>query len=99
MCVGQRVCVTSLRVCVLRSWRGNNILCVTDRSEIHTHADHTHADSQLDTPPQLMLSHINEDECGEAEPERDTIRSAVRIKQSTVINYQVKCRENGAVIG
>ncbi|KAM4714208.1 CST complex subunit CTC1 isoform 3-T3 [Anableps anableps] len=44
VCVGLRVCVTALRVCVLRGWRGNNVLCVTDRSQIHTGytQHHTH---------------------------------------------------------
>ncbi|XP_047241291.1 CST complex subunit CTC1 isoform X4 [Girardinichthys multiradiatus] len=41
VCVGHRVCVTALRVCVLRGWRGNNVLCVTDRSQIHTGYTHT----------------------------------------------------------
>ncbi|XP_023117926.1 CST complex subunit CTC1 isoform X1 [Amphiprion ocellaris] len=42
--VGQSVCVTALRVCVLRGWRGNNILCVTERSELHTDYTPTHTD-------------------------------------------------------
>ncbi|XP_038587513.1 CST complex subunit CTC1 isoform X2 [Micropterus salmoides] len=86
VCVGQSVCVTALRVCVLRGWRGNNILCVTDQSEIHT--NYTHADSQPDTPPPLMTSHDEDDRCEEAEPERD-VQSAVRMKHSRVISYQL----------
>uniref|UniRef100_A0A3Q3EZY6 CST complex subunit CTC1 n=1 Tax=Kryptolebias marmoratus TaxID=37003 RepID=A0A3Q3EZY6_KRYMA len=35
VCVGQSVCVTALRVCVLRGWRGNNILCVTEQEQTH----------------------------------------------------------------
>nr|XP_046236447.1 CST complex subunit CTC1 isoform X2 [Scatophagus argus] len=93
VCVGQSVCVTALRVCVLRGWRGNNILCVTEQSEIqtnntHTPADHTHADSQLDTPLPLMTSHVYDDDCVEAEPERETVQSVMRIKKSRVISYQ-----------
>ncbi|XP_029932197.1 CST complex subunit CTC1 isoform X2 [Myripristis murdjan] len=43
VCVGQSVCVTALRVCVLHGWRGNSVLCVTDRSTLHTHTqEHTH---------------------------------------------------------
>ncbi|XP_044197449.1 CST complex subunit CTC1 [Thunnus albacares] len=83
--VGQRVCVTALRVCVLRGWRGNNILCVSDRSEIHAHTqERTH--TPADTPPPVMMSHTDEKE--EAEPERDTVQSAVRMKESRVISYQ-----------
>ncbi|RVE60932.1 hypothetical protein OJAV_G00185670 [Oryzias javanicus] len=47
--VGRSVCVTALRVCVLRGWRGNNILCVTERSQLQT-----------DTP--LLMSHDCEEE-------------------------------------
>lgn len=104
MCVGQSVCVTALRVCVLRGWRGNNILCVTDRSEIntddtHTPADKAYADPQSDTPLGTMTSHSDVDSCVEADAEREvnqsltlTSQSAVRVKQSRVINYQVKCK-------
>ncbi|XP_062301241.1 CST complex subunit CTC1 [Scomber scombrus] len=85
VCVGQRVCVTALRVCVLRGWRGNNILCVSERSEIHTHTqEHTH--TPADTPPTVMMSHSEEKE--EAEPETDSVQSAVRMKESRVISYQ-----------
>ncbi|XP_070786024.1 CST complex subunit CTC1 [Enoplosus armatus] len=92
VCVGLNVCVTALRVCVLRGWRGNNILCVTDQSEIHpnyTHTlEHTHTDSQLDTPPPLMMSHIDSDDCEEVQPERDVVHSAVPMKLSRIISYQ-----------
>ncbi|KAI3375949.1 hypothetical protein L3Q82_016362 [Scortum barcoo] len=92
VCVGQSVCVTALRVCVLRGWRGNNILCVTEQSEIHTdytHTEtHTHTDSQSDTPPSLKASHVDDDDCEEAESESDVIQSSVRIKYSRVISYQ-----------
>ncbi|KAM9335138.1 CST complex subunit CTC1 [Symphorus nematophorus] len=94
VCVGQSVCVTALRVCVLRGWRGNNILCVTDQSEIHTNYTHTpvddtHSDSQLDTPPPTVMSQADDDDDDEeAEPEPDTVQSAVRMKQSKVISYQ-----------
>ncbi|XP_042369475.1 CST complex subunit CTC1-like, partial [Plectropomus leopardus] len=94
VCVGQRVCVTDLRVCVLRGWKGNNILCATDRSEIHTNythtpADDTHTCSPTDPPPPLMMSHSDDDDdCEEAEPEREAVQSAVRMKKSRVISYQ-----------
>lgn len=87
--------MTALRVCVLRGWRGNNILCVTERSEIHpdyTHTHYTHTDSQSDTPTPLMMSHVDECECEEAEPEQDTVQSALRMKRSRVISYQVTQR-------
>ncbi|KAI3375931.1 hypothetical protein L3Q82_016356, partial [Scortum barcoo] len=92
VCAGQSVCVTALRVCVLRGWRGNNILCVTEQSEIHTdytHREtHTHTDSQSDTPPSLKASHVDDDDCEEAESESDVIQSSVRMKYSRVISYQ-----------
>ncbi|XP_028998761.1 CST complex subunit CTC1 isoform X2 [Betta splendens] len=97
VCVGQSVCVTALRVCVLRGWRGNNILCVTDQSEIHTdytrthtpeNENHTHhnteTQSQSDTPPPLMMSHS----CEEVESETLTVQSGVRLKESRLISYQ-----------
>lgn len=97
MCVDQSVCVTSLRVCVVRGWRGNNILCVTDQSEIHTDYisqintpednRQTPAESQTDTPSLMMTP-----DCDEAEPEEDVIHSGVRTKQSKVISYQVRNR-------
>ncbi|XP_059210296.1 CST complex subunit CTC1 isoform X2 [Centropristis striata] len=95
VCVGQSVCVTVLRVCVLRGWRGNNILCVTDRSEMHTDDTHTHAASPPpdtppllpDTPPPPLMSRAD-DSGEEAEPERDNVQSAVRMKPSRVISYQ-----------
>uniref|UniRef100_A0A8C3A520 CST complex subunit CTC1 n=1 Tax=Cyclopterus lumpus TaxID=8103 RepID=A0A8C3A520_CYCLU len=82
VCVGQSVCVTALRVCVLRGWRGNNILCVTDQSDLHTNYTHT----LLDTPPPLMMSHVDDEEC--EEPERCVNQSGVRMKKSRVISYQ-----------
>uniref|UniRef100_UPI0037E89C2B CST complex subunit CTC1 isoform X2 n=1 Tax=Semicossyphus pulcher TaxID=241346 RepID=UPI0037E89C2B len=92
VCVGQSVCVTALRVCVLRGWRGDNILCVTDQSEIHTNYTHTqiftHTETQSDTPPAPMMSQGDCDDCEEAEPERDILQSGVRMKQSRVITYQ-----------
>ncbi|XP_034005838.1 CST complex subunit CTC1-like, partial [Trematomus bernacchii] len=88
VCVGQRVCVTALRVCVLRGWRGNNILCVTERSEIHT--DYTHPAAHTHTPaataPPPVMSQV--EDCEETEPERDVGQSAVRMKKSRVISYQ-----------
>ncbi|XP_072232687.1 CST complex subunit CTC1 [Leuresthes tenuis] len=95
VCVGQSVCVTALRVCVLRGWRGNSILCVTERSEIHTDytpghthtpAEHAHTTSQQDTPL-LMMSQADEG-CEEAEPEEDVVQLGGRMKQSRVISYQ-----------
>lgn len=95
--MGQRVCVTALRVCVLQGWRGNKILCVTDSSEMHsehthTPADDTHTVPELDTPPPLMMSHIDNDTSVEVEPDIDSKRSAARIKRSRVISYQVTSR-------
>ncbi|XP_041840610.1 CST complex subunit CTC1 isoform X2 [Melanotaenia boesemani] len=93
VCVGQSVCVTSLRVCVLRGWRRNNILCVTEHSEIHTNFTPTHtqqqtqSDSQLDTPL-LVMSQTDEVACEEAEPEEDTFQSGWKMKNSRVISYQ-----------
>ncbi|XP_071321225.1 CST complex subunit CTC1 isoform X2 [Trachinotus anak] len=94
VCVGQSVCVTALRVCVLRGWRGNNILCVTDYSEIHTNYTpthtpvvDTHAESQSDTTP-MTTSHADDVDCEEAEPEREVVQSGVRMKESRVISYQ-----------
>ncbi|XP_060951768.1 CST complex subunit CTC1 [Limanda limanda] len=91
VCVGQSVCVTALRVCVLRGWRGNNILCVTDQSEIHTNytpahtlMNDTHAESQTDTPPSRML-HTDDDVSEEAESEGG---SGGSLKQARVISYQ-----------
>ncbi|KAF1371464.1 hypothetical protein PFLUV_G00277980 [Perca fluviatilis] len=89
VCVGQSVCVTALRVCVLRGWRGNNILCATDRSEIHTNYTLTDPEPPSDTPPLLMMSHNDDDHSEEeAEPEREAGQSAVRMKKSRVISYQ-----------
>lgn len=99
MCVGQSVCVTALRVCVLRGWRGKQILCVTEHSEIlntHTPEHGIHADPQSDTPPPLMMSHAaadDDDGSKETESERRVVQSAVRIKQSRVITYQVRDRK------
>ncbi|KAM6959818.1 CST complex subunit CTC1 [Tautogolabrus adspersus] len=94
VCVGQSVCVTALRVCVLRGWRGNNILCATEQSEIHTNYTHTqeytHSDTQLDTSTPRMMSHAEEVHVTweEAEPERHILQSGVRMKQSRIISYE-----------
>ncbi|AWO97407.1 putative CST complex subunit CTC1 [Scophthalmus maximus] len=92
VCVGQSVCVTALRVCVLRGWRGNNILSVTDQSEIHTNytptrtpLKDTHTES--DTQPSTVL-HADVDSFEEAEPARDIMQSSVRLKKARVISYQ-----------
>lgn len=55
LCVGDRVCVTSLRVCVLGGWRGNRVLAVSNCSEVHKdHSQTADGDagtgSQQDTP-------------------------------------------------
>lgn len=97
MCVGDRVCVTALRSWVLRNWKGNSILAVTDHSEIHTnytqppHED-AGADSQQDTPPEVMMS-CNDDDTAESDPQRSSFQADVRIKQSRIITYQVTVRE------
>lgn len=100
VCVGQSVCVTALRVCVLRGWRGNNILCVTESSNIHTEYTHTelhtnteeHAHTELHTDYTQSITHPDSPQlinCEEAEPEEDPGQSAVRTKHSRVISYQV----------
>ncbi|KAM9836621.1 CST complex subunit CTC1 [Aulostomus maculatus] len=103
VCVDQSVCVTALRVCVLRGWRGNNILCATERSEIHNTTAQTTADgdaqagSQSDTPPPLMTPCAAADDDDddddndapvEAEPGRHVVQPGFRIKRSRVISYQ-----------
>ncbi|XP_029382555.1 CST complex subunit CTC1 isoform X2 [Echeneis naucrates] len=93
VCVGQSVCVTALRVCVLRGWRGNKLLCVTDRSELHTNNTLTHtagdtqAESQSDTPLSVKSQHADDGDCEGAEPGRG-VWSGVRVKQSRIISYQ-----------
>ncbi|XP_039459482.1 CST complex subunit CTC1-like [Oreochromis aureus] len=91
VCVGQSVCVTALRVCALRGWRGNNILCVTKRSELHADYTHTQEHTQEHTHSEslLLMSQPAEDDCEEAEHEEvEMDQSAERIKQSKVISYQ-----------
>ncbi|XP_078793031.1 CST complex subunit CTC1 isoform X5 [Oryzias latipes] len=53
MRTGRSVCVTALRTCVLRGWRGNNILCVTEQSQLHTDYTpiHTHQHTHTPTHP------------------------------------------------
>nr|XP_054594722.1 CST complex subunit CTC1 isoform X2 [Nothobranchius furzeri] len=87
--VGQSVCVTALRVCVLRGWKGNSVLCVTERSQLHT--QYTHPDgaqpgthTPADSAPSPSLLGNNE----EVEPEEDPTQSAVMMKHSRVISYQ-----------
>ncbi|KAF6735558.1 CST complex subunit CTC1 [Oryzias melastigma] len=83
--VGRSVCVTSLRVSVLRGWRGNNILCVTERSQLHTDYTHTQThtpDTHPETDTPLLMSH----DCEEEEP--DVNQSGVRMKRSRIISYQ-----------
>ncbi|XP_061816417.1 CST complex subunit CTC1 [Nerophis lumbriciformis] len=75
--VGMGVCVTALRVCVLKAWRGSNILCVTEHSEIHK----THTPAE-DTPPAMSPPLMT------SQPEMCLVQSAVRIKHSRVISYQ-----------
>ncbi|XP_035986962.1 CST complex subunit CTC1 isoform X1 [Fundulus heteroclitus] len=77
VCVGLSVCVTALRVCSLRGWRGNNVLTVTHRSQLHTgytqqhniqlHNTHTHPDN---TQPDNTQQHTEQhsDSTHEAEP-------------------------------
>ncbi|XP_007543739.2 CST complex subunit CTC1 isoform X2 [Poecilia formosa] len=100
VCVGVSVCVTALRVCVLRRWRGNGVLCVTDRSEMHTgythsEATHTQGHTHPEDPEPLPLStpgpaHSDQLLMGleEAEPEELPVQSGGRIKHSSVISYQ-----------
>ncbi|KAM8900324.1 CST complex subunit CTC1 isoform 2-T2 [Spinachia spinachia] len=80
--VGLSVCVTALRVCVLRGWRGNYILCVTDQSELHTN----YTDTLLDTPPPLVMSHVENEDCEKVEPETD--KAGFRMKKSRIISYR-----------
>lgn len=95
MCVGDRVCVTSLRICALRGWKGNSILAVTDHSEIHTNYSQgprdSRADPERDTPPSLVMSRIDDDDTEESR--RMFTRTDARTKQSRIINYQVAFRQ------
>ncbi|CAN9509395.1 unnamed protein product [Ophioblennius macclurei] len=87
--VGLRVCVTELRVCVLRGWRGNNILCVTERSELHANYTHTHVRADVHSKSDSPLPMMSPNEmagCEEAVPEKDSGQSDVSI--SRVISYQ-----------
>lgn len=92
LCVGDRVCVTSLRTCVLRGWKGNSIFAVTDHSEIHTNfsqapREDSCAEPQRDTPPSLVMSRVIDDDT--AEPQRTPPQTDARIKKSRIIDYQV----------
>lgn len=70
---------------------------MTGSSEMHTEhahtpADETHTDPELDTSLPLMMSHIDNDTSVEVEPDIDINQSALRIKRSRVISYQVTSR-------
>ncbi|XP_019729420.1 CST complex subunit CTC1 [Hippocampus comes] len=79
--LGESVCVTALRVCVLRPWGEKNILCATDNSEIHKTHDRRRPPAE-DTPPDPPpLPPTSEPRRCEGEPDG-------RIKESQVINYQ-----------
>ncbi|XP_076009499.1 CST complex subunit CTC1 isoform X2 [Genypterus blacodes] len=73
VCVGQRVCVTALRVCILRGWRENRILCVTNQSEIHKHADeHTQESTQnTSTCEQALNTHTYTQESTQNTPTQE----------------------------
>lgn len=98
--------MTALRVCVLQGWRGKDILCVTDSSEMHTeHTHDTHAHSEPDTPASLTTAHIADDD-DDGDDNSDEIQSsvainqlAVRTKRSKVISYQVACSYCSGGIG
>ncbi|XP_035986969.1 CST complex subunit CTC1 isoform X4 [Fundulus heteroclitus] len=78
VCVGLSVCVTALRVCSLRGWRGNNVLTVTHRSLLHTGYTQQHNiqlhntqpdDTQHDnTQPDDTHTEQHPDSTHEAEP-------------------------------
>ncbi|XP_043954543.1 CST complex subunit CTC1 isoform X3 [Gambusia affinis] len=93
VCVSVTVCVTALRVCVLRGWRGNGVLCVTDRSEIHTGYTQEHTHPEDPEPPLLSAAGpAHSDQLlmdkEEAELEELPVQSGGRIKRSRVISYQ-----------
>ncbi|CAL8326864.1 unnamed protein product [Lota lota] len=58
VCVDQCVYVTALRVCVVRGWKGNRLLCATSESKLHilTHTLSPHAHT-THTPQQHTETH------------------------------------------
>ncbi|KAM9414363.1 CST complex subunit CTC1 isoform 2-T4 [Pholidichthys leucotaenia] len=98
---GQTVCVTVLRVCVLRRWRGNHILCVTEDSQLHadytpigtpTPVDirsNTPVDSLENTPVDSQMDVMSQPQKEEEDSgSGEEAEPNVRIKQSRVISYQ-----------
>uniref|UniRef100_A0A3B3HPY4 CST complex subunit CTC1 n=1 Tax=Oryzias latipes TaxID=8090 RepID=A0A3B3HPY4_ORYLA len=85
MRTGRSVCVTALRTCVLRGWRGNNILCVTEQSQLHTDYTpiHTHQHTHTPTHP-----HQHPNTPTQTHQHPDFSQSGVRVKQSRIISYQ-----------
>lgn len=72
LCVGDRVCVTSLDVCIFQDWKGNRVFYVNDCSELHTNyslppGEDSSAGSQQDTPPSSLRG-----ACPAAGSQRDT---------------------------
>ncbi|KAE8277046.1 CST complex subunit CTC1 Conserved telomere maintenance component 1 [Larimichthys crocea] len=83
---GQRVSVCGLvgSVCPLLVVSGTTFFCFSLTDGSHR----LPVLVKSDTPTPLMMSHVDECECEEAEPEQDTVQSALRMKRSRVISYQ-----------
>ncbi|XP_049616238.1 CST complex subunit CTC1 isoform X2 [Syngnathus scovelli] len=82
--VGECVCVTALRVCVLRPWGGKNILCATEHSEMHKTQRCAPGEDAPSTMPLLPPSPSSE----MLQPEECEVQSNDRTKQSKIISYQ-----------
>ncbi|XP_067301406.1 CST complex subunit CTC1 isoform X2 [Pseudorasbora parva] len=96
VCVGQSVCLSSLRVCSLQGLDGRCVLSdscqsrlhlqeISEDPDTHTHTDaaHTHID---DTHTDAVHTHTHTDDTHTHLPSGSA--SAVRVKRSTLINFK-----------
>ncbi|KAM9827450.1 CST complex subunit CTC1 [Neosynchiropus ocellatus] len=90
VCVGKNVCLTALRVCTLRAWRRNSLLCVTEQSEIiydHTqkHGVNNCSKSDLQSDTSLSQTSVFNQP---PKPAKHTVQSTARVKHSKLISYE-----------
>ncbi|KAM8834244.1 CST complex subunit CTC1 isoform 1-T2 [Synchiropus picturatus] len=88
--VGKNVCLTALRVCTLRAWRRNSLLCVTEQSEMiydQTQKHDVHNCSQSDPQSNTALSLMSVAN-QRPKPAKQMANSNARVKHSKLISYQ-----------
>ncbi|XP_056588317.1 CST complex subunit CTC1 isoform X1 [Triplophysa dalaica] len=86
VCVGQYICISTMRVCSLRGWAGHHVLSVTAQSRLHPHVQPQQSSEDPDTHLMDTDSHAPDTHMTSHTASCST--TSVRKKNSTLISYR-----------